>query len=144
MSDPGENHLNLLLFTVGGVRFGCDSGQVAGIADFTGAAAEDLFWLHEELGFQAPVVAYRSPTIVSIRTEGERPYRVIIDTMEEIGAFSLRDIRLFPALLEPLALQKGLWGILPRGEKMVFLVDFQLLLKMRAKQIDDKWRKEIS
>jgi len=123
--------LNLLLFSVCGVHFGVDAGQVSGIALYDGEQADDLFWFHEELGYGAAAATYISPTVVTIRTGCVSSYRVIIDSMEDIIEFSQNDIRLFPSLLEPFALRKGLWGILPRNEIMVLLVDFQRLLKKR-------------
>lgn len=121
--------LNLLLFTVGGVRFGSDADQATGMAPFNGEDASDLRWFHEEVGFAAKPVTYRAPTIVSIRTGGRKPYRVVIDALDEIAEFGREDIRLFPTLLEPYAMRKGIWGILPRPRHLVLLVDFQLLLK---------------
>lgn len=121
--------LNLLLFTVGGIRFGCDADQATGTAPFNGEDASDLCWFHEEVGFAAKPVTYHAPTIVSIRTGARQPYRVVIDALDEIAEFGREDIRLFPALLEPYAMQKGIWGILPRARHLVLLVDFQLLLK---------------
>jgi chemotaxis signal transduction protein len=131
MSDPGDTKLNLLLFSVSGVHFGVDAEQVAEIADYDGENSEDLFWFHEELEYGAMAVRYASPTTISIRTGDEHSYRVIIDSMEDIAEFSLNGFHLFPALLKPFVVRKGLWGILTRNGKMVLLVDFQLLLKQK-------------
>lgn len=136
MSDKGDIRLDLLLFSVSGVHFGVDAGQVAGIAVYDGEQADDLSWFHEKMGFGTKTVRYHSPTIVTIRTRAEVPCRVIIDSMEEIAEFSQKDISLFPTLLEPFALQKGMWGILPRHGHMVLLVDFQRLIKERRHDIN--------
>lgn len=122
--------LNLLLFTVGGIRFGCPAEQAESMTSRNGEEAFEPCWFHEEAGFPGPV-SYAAPTVVSIRTGGPRPYRVIIDSMDEIAAFRSQDIRLFPALLEPFALQRGLWAILPHKGHLVLLVDFQLLLRSK-------------
>lgn len=129
MSDYGDIRLDLLLFSVCGVHFGADAGQVTGIALYDGEQADDLFWFHEELEYGDSATTYFSPTVVTIRTGRLQSYRVIIDSMEDIAEFSQNDIRLFPALLEPFAIRRGLWGILPRSEIMVLLVDFKSLLK---------------
>ena len=131
MSAFVETSLNLLLFSVGGVRFACDADQAAVINTYHGESADDLFWFHEEIGFGLAPVRYHSPTVVTVRIGGPRTCRVIIDSLEEIAEFSPDDIRLFPSLLEPLALQKGMWGILHHKGQMVLLVDFQLLMKKR-------------
>lgn len=136
MSDNGTIRLDLLLFSVDGVHFGVDAGQVTGIATYDGERAEDLFWFHEEIGYGDRRVTYNSPAIVTIRTRNGLPYRVIIDSMEDIAEFSQADISLFPALLEPFSLRMGMWGILSRHGKMVFLLDLQRLLKERRSKND--------
>jgi hypothetical protein len=133
MNDKGEIlRLDLLLFSVCGVHFGVDAGQVTGIAAYDGEQAEDLFWFHEEMGYGDKMVRYHSPTTLTIRTGVGLPYRVIIDSMEDIAEFSQHDISLFPALMEPFALQKGMWGILARRGTMVLLLDFLRLFKERG------------
>ena len=129
MNDNGDIRLDLLLFSVGGVHFGADAGQVAGIAVYDGEQADDLFWFHEEFEYGDAALTYSSPTVVTIRTTGVPSYRLIIDSMEDIAEFSQNDIRLFPALLEPFAIRRGLWGVLPRNGIMVLLVDFQRFLR---------------
>lgn len=131
MSDHGEAHLTLVLFSVGGVHFAVDVEQAAGMTPYSGEQAEDLFWFHEELGFGNKPLTYHAPVIVTIRTGDAQPYRVIIDSMEEIAEFSRTDIRPFPELLEPIALHNGMWAILPLRGQMVLLVDFQRLLRHR-------------
>lgn len=131
MSDWDDIRLDLLLFSVGGVYFGADTGQVAGIAAYGGEQGDDLFWFHQELGYGAELTAYLSPTVVTIRTGDEQSYRVIIDSMDEIAEFHQDDIIPFPELLEPFAIRRGLWGILAGSGPIVLLVDFQLLLKQK-------------
>lgn len=123
--------LNLLLFSVGGVHFGVDAEQVAGIAVYSGEQADDLHWFHEELAYGDAAPVYCSPTVITIRTGNAPSYRVIIDSMEDIAEVGQNDIGLFPALLEPFVRRSGMWGILSRDGIMVLLVDFQLLLKQR-------------
>lgn len=132
MSGQPGAYLNLFLFSVGGVHFAVDAEQAVGMVPYAGEEAADLFWAHEELGFGATPVSYRSPTIVTIRTAGLHSYRVIIDAMEDIAEFDRNDIRLFPELLEAAALRNGLWAILPRDGHMVLLVDFQRLIKNKS------------
>lgn len=134
MSLPCRTCLNLLLFSVGGVCFGIEADQVEGMAVYSEEENDDLFWFHNLLNYGYDSITYSSPTIISIRTSGFRKYRVIIDSMEDIAEFSQNDIRPFPALLEPFALRRGMWGILLRNGSMVLLVDFQRLIKdMKSK-----------
>jgi hypothetical protein len=136
MSDPAETALNLLLFTVGGVAFGCDADQAASIAACREEQASDLFWFHEELGFRGAPVSYREPTTVTVRTGGQS-YRVIIDALDEIVEFGRSDLQPLPALLEPFALRKGIWAVVRRKDKLVLLVDFLLLLRNKGLRIND-------
>jgi len=142
MSDQDDTKLNLLLFSVCGVHFGVDAEQVAEIAVYDGQQADNLFWFHEELEYGAATVRYASPTTLSIRADDEPFYRVIIDAMEDVAEFSLKDLQLFPALLEPFVVPRGLWGILPRKGTMVLLVDFQLLLKHKRQRTTDTTTEE--
>jgi len=136
MSAGADIQLELLLFSLCGVHFGTDAGQVAGIELYAGEQSDDLFWFHEEIGYGDRPVRYSSPVVVTFRNESR--YRLIIDSMEEITVFSHNDIRLFPDLLEPFTLRKGLWGILPRNGRMVLLVDFQRLLKGKHPEQPDQ------
>ncbi len=123
---------HLLLFSVGGICFGAETGQVTEIAVYNGEKGEDLFWFHEEMGYAGKTVTYQSPVIVTIKSGTASPYRVIIDSMEDITEFSQSDITLFPPLLEPFVLRRGLWGLLPQQERIVLLLDFQRLLREKS------------
>jgi chemotaxis signal transduction protein len=103
------------------------------MTDYKSEEADDLFWVHSELGFGDKPVSYLSPVIVKIRTDNALSYRIIIDAVEEISLFSHDDIFAFPSLCEPFTLKKGMWGILKHKERMFLLVDFQLLLKNSPK-----------
>jgi hypothetical protein len=135
MSDTVDIRLDLLLFSVCGVYFGVESGQVEAIAAFDDKQADDLFWFHEELEYGEAGFTYVSPTVITIKTEHVRSYRVIIDGMEDIAECSHTDISLFPDMLEPFTLRRGLWGILPRNGHMVLLVDFKRLLKEKRPEV---------
>lgn len=129
MSDHEGTYLNLFLFSVGGVHFAVDAEQALSMVPYAGEEAEDLFWAHEELGFSTAPVTYQSPIIVTIRTKESQSYRVIIDILEDITEIARNDIRLFPELLEPVALRNGLWGIVVNDDRMILLVDFERLLR---------------
>lgn len=121
--------LHLLLFSVGGVGFGVDAEQVEGTAAWEGDEAEDLVWFHRELGYGIEKVAYRMPSVLTIRTGDGRGYRVVIDQMEDVAAITSGDIHPFPPLVEPFALRRGMWGIVVNGDRMILLVDFARLLR---------------
>ena len=126
--------VSLLIFSVGDVAFAMEAEQAQRTAPYTGEQADDLYYFHEEFGFGDADVAYRTPVIVTIRTKNQLPYRIIIDSMEDIAEFSLNNIRPFPPLLEPFALRNGMWGILHRNGKMVIVVDFERLFQKKLEQ----------
>ena len=134
MTAAAGTFLNLLLFSVGGVCFGIEADQVEEMAAYCAEEENNLFRLHEVLDYGTDSITYSSPTILTIRTGGSRNFRLIIDSMENIAEFSQNDIRPFPALLEPFALRKGMWGILLLDGKMVLLLDFQRLARALEKQ----------
>lgn len=136
MSEQSDASLNLFLFSVGGVHFAVDAEQAVGMVSYAGEEAPDLFWAHEELGFGSPV-SYQSPMVVTVRTPDGRPYRVIIDAMEDIAEFDRNEIKLFPELVEFAALRNGMWGVLVRDEHMVLLVDFQRLIQKKHSHFSD-------
>lgn len=128
--------LNLLLFSVGGVHFGVDAGHVSSVNAYDDSQSQNLSWFHEELQYGDAAVKYISPTVITIRTAGSELYRVVIDSMTDIAEFNLDDIHLFPAMLEPFALKKGMWGIICRNGTMVLLIDFQLLYRQKRSEIN--------
>lgn len=133
------NFLNLFLFSVGGVFFGIEADQVAEVTACKDEKADDLFWFHEEMGYGGKVVEYHSPATITIRSGRVLPYRVIIDSMEDIAEFSCNDIRVLPPLLEPMALRRGIWGVLPQNGRMILLLDFKRLLReTEVKTADSK------
>ena len=131
MSDAPDIRLNLLLFSAGGVSFAMDAETAVEIADYGGEAADDLFWFHEVLGYGAGAPVYTMPTVITIRTEDSRSYRVIVDKMEDVTEVGAVDIRPFPPLLEPVALRKGMWGITVRDGRIILLVDISRLVWQR-------------
>ena len=129
MSGPAAGLLNLLLFTVGGVRFGCDAEQAEAMAAYGGEAADDLRWFHELLGYGDREVRYGAPSVVTIRSPGSRGLRVIVDLCEDLVEVPSADISPLPPLLEPLLLRQGIWGVAQWDGRLVLLVDFLRFLK---------------
>lgn len=136
MSDSGNLsspvRLNLLLFSVAGVCFGMETEQVEGTTAYSGETADDLFWFHNELGWAEDTANYRAPAIVSVKTADSASYRVIIGALEDIAEIEAGDIRLFPSLVEPFALKKGMWGVAVMEGRMILLIDFQRILRNKS------------
>ena len=135
MSAPEAVAINLLLFEVAGIPFALFAEEVEEFAAFDGGSDPELVWFHREFGFRETEVVYRAPVVVTVRTGGGPRFRLIIDQMQEIAGFDGDDLRLFPPTVEPFALNKGVWGILPRGGRLVLLVDFRLLLQRKSREL---------
>lgn len=135
MNRPCCTEINLLIFSVGGVVFAMDAAQAQKTSSYHGEEAEDLFFFHKEFGFGYREITYQAPAVITIKTMDGPPYRIIIDSMEEISEFSLKNLRPFPPLLEPFTLRNGMWGILHRNGKMVLLVDFERIIRNKADQL---------
>ncbi|OGU06530.1 MAG: hypothetical protein A2075_08260 [Geobacteraceae bacterium GWC2_58_44] len=131
MRQHGGNSLNLLLFSVEGIDFGIDAEQALGTAAYDGEEAPGLLWFHEELELPTASAVYLTPAIVTVGTRGGGEYRVIIDAMQEITEFYLNELRPLPAIIEPFAMRKGIWGVLPRNGRLTLLLDFVSLFGRR-------------
>ena len=129
MSEPPAPAINLLLFEVAGIPFALFAEEVEEFAAFDGGSDPELVWFHREFGFRETEVVYRAPVVVTVRTGGGPRFRLIIDRMQEIAPFDWRELRPLPALVEPFALEKGIWGVLPRGGRLVRLIDVRRLLR---------------
>lgn len=128
MNPPAGRVLNLLLFSVGGVGYGCDAEEAETMAAYGGERADDLRWFHEELGYGDREVTYGAPWVVTIRTGDSRGLRVIIDMAHDLVEIAAADICPLPPLMEPFLLPKGIWGVFQRDGRMILLVDFRRFL----------------
>lgn len=120
-----EHYLHLLLFSLEDTWFGVDLEQIDTMSAYDGEPADDMHWVHDMLGFGRRQVAYKLPTVLTIKSLRGQPFRVIIDTMKTIGEYRWQDMIPCPALLEPYLIMHGIWGILPQSDTPVLLVDFQ-------------------
>ena len=125
--------IELLFFTVAGVRFGVDIEQVEHMAVFDGVAGDDTRWAHQLFGLPAPVEGYRQPTVIRIRTDNGSPYRVVIDALDDLQSFPLQMLTPFPALLDAFVRRCGLWCVLQHNGRLVLLVDFHYLADAAAR-----------
>lgn len=131
-ASPG--YVNLLLFSVQGVRFGIEAEQALETALYRGEEGEDLFWLHELLQYRIPSTPYLAPAVVTVGTRQGARRRVIIDQMEEIAEYPTADMRPLPAVCEKLCLRNGIWGVLPRQGKLTLLLDLLALFARRDEE----------
>ena len=137
MTAGPQGYLNLLLFSVQGVRFGIEAEQALETALYRGEEAEDLFWLHELLQYRSPVPPYLAPAVVTVGARQGARRRVIIDSMEEIAEYAISDMRPLPAACEKLCLRNGIWGVLPRQGELTLLLDLLALFARREEGAPD-------
>jgi len=52
---------------------------------------------------------------------------VVVDWMLDVCEVAGKEIRSFPPLVEPFAMEQGLWGVIFPGGRIAFLIDFLLL-----------------
>ena len=126
-SSPGNNpsSLHLFLFSVGGACIGVDADQVSSIEAYD-SDDNSLTWFHEIMNYGVRTVDYIRPAVITLKTASCLPRRLIVDSIEEITEIALEEIYPFPELLEPYLLTYGLWGILIRRNRMIFIMDFNL------------------
>jgi len=135
------SELKFIFFEVGRAYFGIDAEQILGMSAFSGSTSEHLLWFHQLIDFGAATISYRQPIVMALKNTGGPQSLgtagVIIDAMEEIAEVSLQEIQPFPRLLAPLLLNQGMWAVLPRRNKMVILLDFNLLPCFRTPGCSD-------
>ncbi len=136
--------LRLFLFSLAQVRFGIDMEQIADMVACTNYDDGNLHWSHDLLGFKEGAVQYRTPTVLAIRNDSDRPWLVVIDQPEEMLECPIRAIAPLPPLVEPAALRRGVWGVTLHNDRMVLLVDFQRLARGRGTVADIPLRELLS
>lgn len=126
---PQHFPLTLLLFSVGGINFGVDTGQVLGTStqgSGTDPQEDAPLWFHRSMGSMGDP-SYAEPTTILVKSTRQEGCRVVIDAMQEIIEVGVDEILPFPAVLEPFARRKGMWGVYPRLGHMFLLVDLERL-----------------
>lgn len=118
-----EQRLNLLIFSVGGVSCAVDTDQIESVRDYEPDDTGDLLWSHRLLGFDGQEVCYRKPAVLALKCSDAESLRVVIDGMEDIADYGMEAMAPLPALLEPLAGKRGIWGVLRRNHGLTMLVD---------------------
>jgi hypothetical protein len=124
--------VNLLFFSACGVRFAVDADQVAGTAAFEEESEEGPPRLFTVMGCGDQSVDKRGATMLTIKSNNLEPFRLVVDVLEDMAGISVGDIRSLPPLIEPFALQRGMWGVIVRDGKLVLLMDFQRLMKNKG------------
>lgn len=120
--------INVLLFSVGGFRFGVESMQIIAIDSARGDNETRIVNLDSLLGLTN---ASRDDDTVFLEFHqaGGESCLFLVDIVEDIIEVSLSEVKLLPKIIADRLSSKGVWGAVQRGENIVILLDFNCLLK---------------
>jgi hypothetical protein len=123
--------LRLLVFSACGLRFGADADQVASL----GPCDPDnppphAVPFHRAIGFGDPAAAFRYPETCTVR-RGTEVCTLIIESPDDLVSVETRLVWPFPPLVEPFALERGIWAVIPGEQGVLLLVDLPRLATNR-------------
>jgi len=106
--DIGVEEIQVLIFSVMGIRFGVDTEQVSSVVAPDQIDDEEISIdrFDEEFIFSGRQVVYQNPRILCIQ-DGRR---LMVDEIEEIRLLSLDKIRPLPEFLEKCRESNAIWG----------------------------------
>lgn len=119
--------LRLLLFSEAGVRFGADADLIESICELSpDVEMEKIFRLNEKLKCRHELSADSSLTTLKVRGK-KASYLIAVDRIEEIIEIGIDAIRPMPMLVMPYSIKIGIWGVVPRTDGLLLLIDFTRL-----------------
>ena len=126
--DPCIQEIEVLLFSIMGVKLGVDTAQVKGILEMEQASDMDLpvTNIHDLIRICLEPVVYKAPKVLLIN-RGSSPVGILVDGLEEIETVRLDRIRLMPVLIEKCAGTKAIWGSVLNDKVVILLIDFYKL-----------------
>jgi hypothetical protein len=123
--------LRLLIFSAGGLRFGADADQIAFLGPCDPAnPPPHAVPFHRSVGFGDPAAGFRSPETCTVK-RGTEICTFIIESPEDLVSVETRLVRPLPPLVEPFALESGIWAAVPGEEGILLLVDLPRLATNR-------------
>ena len=126
--------IEFLVFTIGSVRFGADTEQVAEIyePEPSFVSSSGLIRFDREIGFKEEF-SLPFPRLVILRED--RQYAgILINEPEDIISVSLNDIRPLPDLLNIRLADSPLWGAALAEDGIILLTDFYKMLSGSSKK----------
>jgi chemotaxis signal transduction protein len=120
--------IEILIFSVMGLKLGVDTAQVRGILEMGQASDMDLpvSNIHDLIKICPGPVVYKSPKVLLIN-HGSSPFGILVDRLEVIEEIRLDRIQLMPVLIEKCTGTKAVWGSVANGEGVILLIDFYKL-----------------
>lgn len=127
---PGVPPLRLLVFTSGGLRFGADADQVAALGPWDPDDPHPhAVPFHRAVGL-GNAEEFRNPETCTVSRGGE-VCTLIIESPDDLVSVETRIVRPLPLLVEPFALERGVWAAIPGEEGILLLVDLHRLATNR-------------
>jgi chemotaxis signal transduction protein len=126
----GTPALRLLVFEVGGLRFGADADQVAALGAWDPDNPPPSAVPFQRAVGLGNTEAFRNPETCTVSREGEE-CTLIIESPDDLLSVETRIVRPLPPLVEPFALERGIWAVIPATEGMLLLVDLHRLATKR-------------
>ncbi len=116
--------IQLLTFTVMGIKIGVDAEQIAEVLDVNSAAARGLApcLFHELISFGDLPVEYRFPKIIVIK-DRDSSRAVVIDRPDNISLVSVDAIRPMPSLIALCRTARAFWGVVIQNGELIMLAD---------------------
>ncbi|MDP2168717.1 MAG: chemotaxis protein CheW [Thermodesulfovibrionales bacterium] len=115
--------INLLFFKAGGLRMAVEASQVSEMMDAEGAANSGLPLVR--LDEMLPLPEGQTTQGKTFLIGGNKPYGVVVDSIDEIAAVGIDSLRPMPPLAASGSV--AIWGVCLRGDDILLLVDFQRL-----------------
>ncbi len=134
-SDNEISEIQLLVFSVMGIRFGADMEQIDEMIE--PARAEelqiDVVPFHELVPVGTDSVSYTSHRVLLIDFQGQE-LGIQIGLPENIINLPTRSIALLPRIVEYRRKIKAIWGVAFMNDEPVLMIDFYKLLTERDTQ----------
>ncbi|NVN93320.1 MAG: hypothetical protein HXX11_22370 [Desulfuromonadales bacterium] len=131
MNDRGTSRhsdITLLFFSAGGVRFAVDADQVTRSVTISVEPNDGVPRLLTLMGCDDRLIDHHNSIMLNVKSNDSKPYRIIVDVLEDMAEISTAHIHPFPPLVESFALQRGMWGVIERDGGLVLLLDFERLM----------------
>ncbi len=117
--------IQVLTFSVMGVKMGVDTEQITEMMEVDGAESRGLAvrHFHENVSFGEMPIEYHYPKAILIKDENG-PYAIVIDNPDDITSVNVRSIQPMPPLIAMNGATRPFWGAIPGNEGIILLVDF--------------------
>jgi len=121
---PCPSEIQLLTFTLAGLKMAADTDQIAEMVDMDKANAMGLpvRTMHDIIRLRMPEAGYRSPRVLVLKNMSSG-CGVVIDQPDEVITVPVGSIRPMPQLISRGAAAGPVWGAIVREDDVLLLVD---------------------